>query len=399
MLFTEGKTQCKPRDVGYDPERLDVLNNHFQKLIDEGKIQCAIYCLSRKGKIFAHGAIGKKTYRKNDNTPVKPDSVRYIASVTKLFAAVAIMKLVEDGLTRLDATVGEILPQFNTPPYDKITLFHLLTHTSGMYPDPGCFENKYQSNYWSMIENAYKLHKPKKDGEFDWITAALGTIGTGLRTNPDTEWAYCSFGFVILGAVIEKLTGIHANKYIEDYISLPLGMKDTVFDLTPDMAKRAIVTDKETEKYINSIIDGTYKPRWVGEKLNLPGTGGGLNGTAYDMNIFGNMVLNGGTLNNTRIIGRKAIEKMTTHQLHNIPDYTWGGNTQNRGFGVGFDMRDGPAFTFSPNSYCHEGAGSCALYIDPQEELVAVWIVPFLGEGWHITAIFNVVNIIWSGLI
>ena len=398
MLFTQGKTDCKPHEVGYNEQRLEVLNKHLQSLIDNGEIQCATYCLSRKGKIFAYNGIGKKSFRKEDNTPVQPDSVRWIASITKIFAAVALMKLVEDGVTRLDIPVGEILPQFDTPPYNGVTIFQLLTHTSGMHSDDGCFDNKYQSNYWKIIEDAYKLCEPDKKNEFDWIAAALGTIGNGFRVKPDTEWAYCSFGFVIIGAIIEKLTGIHAHKFIEDNICKPLGLKDTTFTSTPEMAKRYIVTDEESEKFINDIINGTYEPMWIGEKLNIPSTGGGLDGTVYDLNRFGNMTLYKGTLDGVRILGRKAMEKMTTFAIHNIPNYCWGAKDTDRGFGIGFDMRNGPAFTFSPNSYNHEGAGACALYIDPQEELVAAWMVPFAKEGWWSKALFNVQNIIWSGL-
>jgi len=397
MLYTQGKTDCEPGEVNYNEQRLDVLNKHFQRLIDDGEIQCATYCISRRGKIFAHGAVGKKSFRKEDDTPVQPDSVRWIASMTKPFTAIAIMKLVEDGATRLDVPVSEILPQFNTPPFNAITLFQLLTHTSGMHADPGCFENKYQITYWDHIEAAFDRHKQAK-GEFDWIAAALGTIGCGLRAKPDTEWAYCSFAFSILGAVIEKLTGLHAHRYIEENICKPLGMKDTSFDLTPDRAKRFIVTDKEMEKDMNDIINGTYKPRWIGEKLNIPRTGGGLDSTAYDMIRFANMTLGGGTLNGVRILGRKAMEKMTTFAIHNKPNYCWGNNEPDKLYGVGFDMRNGPAFTFSQNTYNHEGAGASAMYIDPQEDLAAVWFVPFAKEGWWARALFNVQNVIWSGL-
>jgi CubicO group peptidase (beta-lactamase class C family) len=73
-------------------------------------------------------------------------------------------------------------------------------------------------------------------------------MNSGFRVKPDTEWAYCSFGFVVLGAVIEKLTGVHAHKYIEDNICIPLGMRDTVFDITAEMAKRYIVSDERLEK-------------------------------------------------------------------------------------------------------------------------------------------------------
>jgi len=94
MLYTQGKTDCKPDEVGYNEQRLDVLNSHLQRVIDDGEIQCATYCVSRKGRVFAHGAIGKKSFRKDDNTPVQPDSVRYIASATKTFTAVAISKII-----------------------------------------------------------------------------------------------------------------------------------------------------------------------------------------------------------------------------------------------------------------------------------------------------------------
>jgi CubicO group peptidase (beta-lactamase class C family) len=398
MLYTQGKTEVSPAKIGYNESRIQTLNNHLQKLIKEGEIQCATYCLSCKGKVFAHGAIGKKSFRRDDNTPAQPDSVRYIASVTKTFTAVAIMKLVEDGVTRLDVPVGEILPQFNTPPYNGVTLFQLLTHTSGMHTDGGCFDNKYQTNYWELIEKAHRLHDPAKDGEFDWIAAALGTIGNGFRVKPDTEWAYCSFGFVILGAVIEKLTGISAHKYIEDNICKPLGMKDTAFELTPDRAKRFIVTDEESEKFIYSIVNGSYEPQWIGEKLKIPSTGGGLDGTAYDLVRFGNMMLSGGTLDGVRILGRKAVEKMTTI-VSTLPNYCWGAKEKERYYGVGFDMRNGPAFTFSQGTYMHEGSGACSMYIDPKEEFVAAWIVPFAKEGWFSRALFNVQNIIWSGIL
>jgi CubicO group peptidase (beta-lactamase class C family) len=398
MLYTEGKTEVSPAEIGYDEGRIQTLNNHFQKLIDDGEIQCATYRNSHKGKIFAHGTVKKKSFRKEDNTPVQPDSIRWLASVTKTLTAVAIMKLVEDGLTQLDIPVGEILPQFNTPPYNGVTLFQLLTHTSGMHADGGCFDNKYQTNYWGLIEQAYRLHDPEKDGEFDWIAAALGAIGSGFRVKPNPEWAYCSFGFVILGAVIEKLAGINVHKYIEDNICKPLGMKDTAFELTPDRAKRFIITDEESEKFVNDIINGAYEPQWIGEKLKIPSTAGGMDGTAYDLVRFGNMMLSGGTLDGIRILGRKAVERMTT-VVSALPNYCWGANEKERYYGIGFDMRNGPAFTFSKGTFMHEGSGACSLYIDPKEEMAAMWIVPFAKEGWFSRALFNVQNIIWSGII
>jgi CubicO group peptidase (beta-lactamase class C family) len=397
MCYTQGKTDCSPAEIGYDESRIETVNRHLQRLIEDGEIQCASYCVSRRGKVFMHGAVGKKSYKEDDTAPLTPDCINYIASITKVFTAVAIMKLVEDGVTRLDVPVGEILPQFNTPPYSGITLFQLLTHTSGIHADGGCFENKYQSNYWTHIKMAYEHHKPE-DGEFDWIAAALGTIGSGFRVKPDTEWAYCSFGFVILGAVIEKLSGKQAQKYIEDNIIKPLKLTDTGFDITLDMAKRFIINPLNDDilKRIDNALNGKAElhPLWD----SIPQTGSGLNSTPYDLVRFGNMMLLGGTLDGVRILGRKAVEKMTTIASA-LPNYCWGANEKERYYGVGFDMRNGPGFTFSQGTFMHEGSGACSLYIDPKEELVAAWIVPFAKEGWFSRALFNVHNIIWSGLI
>ncbi len=391
MLFSQGKTDCKPIEVMYDESRLEVLNNHLDKIIADGEILCASYCITRKGKVIAHNGIGEQSYRDDDDRTVPFNAVHYIASITKTFTAVAIMKLVEDGRIRLDQPVYEILKQFENAPFNAITIFDLLTHTSGMHPDGGCFPNEPTINTWHLIENAYKQHN-KEDGEFDWIAAGLSN---GVRMEPSKEWAYCSFGFVILGAVIEKVTGIKAETYIEDNIIKPLGMNDTTFNFDKTDKSRWIV---QNEYWYNNLNGNKSDEDEVWSKI--PETGGGLYSTAYDLTLFGSCMMNKGTLNGVRILGKKAAEKMTTLAIHNVPDYCWGAKTKSRGFGIGFDMRSGPAFTFSEGTFNHEGAGACSLYVDPAEELVAAWLVPYKdSNGWHPNAMWNVQNIIWSGII
>ena len=401
MLYAQGNTECSPRDIGYDEGRLELLKNHFRTLVDDNEIYCATYCISRKGKVFAHGGIGYKTYAKDPAIPVSPTDIHYIASVTKTFAGIAIMKLFEDGITRLDVPVGEILPQFGKPPFDKITLFHLLTHTSGMHPDGGCFPNEYNhGGYWHFINNAYEAYKNDKSadkGDFDWIAAALAF---GVRDVPDSQWMYSSFGFVILGEVISKLTGINCHKYIEDNICKPLGLTDTGFDLTPEAARRYIIHGEWSEKYVEGLISGNPIVE-DGDELwsKIPSTGGGMHSTTQDLVRYGNMVLNKGTLDGTRILGRKAVEKMTKFAVQK-PDFCWTSNGTLRSYGIGFDHRNGPQFSFSDSTVMHEGSGACAVYIDPEEELVAAWITPFVNRDlWSVRAMYSTVNIIWSGII
>jgi CubicO group peptidase (beta-lactamase class C family) len=394
MFYTPGTVDCTPSEVGYDESRIPVLHKHFEKLFDAGKIVNASYCVSRHGKVFMHGALGPVSYKEGEKRAFKPSDIQYIASITKIFATVAFMKLVEDGLVRLDTPVSKVLPQFEAPPFNHINAFHLLTHTSGMHPDDGCIDNKYYVGYWRRIGDYIKAYKPE-NGEFDWLSAAL-SVHPNKKIGE--EWQYCSFGIVIIGHMIEKLTGKTAEEYIIDEIVNPLGMTNTSFILTPEMAGNHVIQSERHEKRLNDIIKG--KKPTKEEKLwgKIPRTGGGMESNANDLIRFGNMLLGKGSLDGVRIIGRKALEKATTRAVYNTPNHCWGANDVDRIFGIGFDMRYGPAFTYSEGTFNHEGAGASALYMDPKEELAAAFFVPFKGDGWYDEALFNTINIIWSGL-
>jgi CubicO group peptidase (beta-lactamase class C family) len=391
MLYTSGQVDCLPHEVDYDTSRIEVLNNHFQKLIEQKKIQGASYCISRYGKIFGQGALGSISY-KDANTPLLPTTVHRIASITKAIVTVAIAKLVEDGMIRFDDPVGSILKQFNVPPFNQIDIYSLLTHTSGLVPE----HLTYHRSYWELIQQYFDSYKAE-DGELDWISAALSG---GVNKNVGEEWQYNTFGFCILGEVIKQVTGMSEEQYIEEHIAKPLGMKDTMFNPTPDLAKRCIIRNEEEERYYHDLIAGQNPELSSSEKLwsHVSNTGGGLYSTQADLITFANMLLGMGKLNNISILGRKVVEKITTRTLYNIPDYCWGANNPDRSYGIGLDMRRGPGFLYSPSTYGHEGSGACSMIIDPTEQLAAVWFVPFTDNDWHADALFNVTNIIWSGL-
>ncbi|MHA6529635.1 serine hydrolase domain-containing protein [Paenibacillus sp. BAC0078] len=396
MLHTQGVTDCSPAEVGYDSSRIEVLNAHFQKLIEEKKIQAASYCVSRYGKTFMHGAIGPLSFREDRTEPLLPTTIHYIASITKAVASVAIAKLAQDGILRFDTPVGTILEPFNVDPFDKIDIYSLLTHTSGMFPDCADITNPYHKSYWQIIDEYFERYNPE-DGEADWIKAALSG---GVNKKLGEEWQYCSFGFCLLGEIIKKVTGVTAEQYIEEQLLKPLGMKDTAFDLTPELARRTIIRNERHEKRLNDIINGSQPEVSQMEKLwnTVSRTGGGLASTPADLIRFANMLLGMGTLGDTRILGRKTVEKITTRTLYGVPDHCWGANNSDRSYGIGLDMRRGPGFLYSPTTYGHEGAGACSMVIDPTEQLAAVWFVPFVGDNWYAEGLFNVTNIIWSGL-
>ncbi|MEJ2663132.1 MAG: serine hydrolase, partial [Spirochaetia bacterium] len=135
-MIHSGKTDCNPADVGYNSECLQALDEHFRRLIEKGTIHAAAYLLSKDGKIFAHKSMGRQsTYE--DKGDFLPDSIRPLASITKVFTATALLQLIERGLCFLDQPVSEIIGEFDTDMHKHITLFQLLTHTSGLKADPG----------------------------------------------------------------------------------------------------------------------------------------------------------------------------------------------------------------------------------------------------------------------
>ncbi len=385
VIMIRYEVPFSPEEVDYYSERLDVLNHHFETLVKEKEIQGASYCLSRDGKVFAHNAVGKLSYREDDNRPLKPDTMGEIASITKLVCATAIFKLVEDGKLRLDQLVGEIIDEFKEPPFDKINIAHLLSHTSGMAADAGCFENKYVKPLW------HRLDHEKID---NWIVAGLEA---GMRNEPGKEWAYCTFGYMILGEIITRVSGVFSNDYIIENIVNPCEMTDTTYNPTPVQAKNFLTSTKEIEREVNAFISG--EPIYTGIWDKIPMTGWGLSSTVLDLCKFGTMLLHNGVYNGKRVLGRKAIEKMTAlHTTPDIRDYCWGSGGVSREYGLGPDLRCNLASLYTKGTFFHEGAGGCSLIIDPTEKLVAAWFVPYVDNIWRIRSLYHASAIMWSGL-
>lgn len=379
------ETPFLPSDVGYNADRLNVLDKHFQKMMDANELQGANYCLSRDGKVFANNAMGKFCFREDDDRQCQPDTIQRIASITKLFCATAIFKLVEDGVIRLNQTVGEFIEAFNTPPFNKINLAHLLTHTSGLQADPGTYENKYFKSPWDFIEHMK---------ETNWIEAALSS---GMRKEPGEEWAYCSFGYAILGEVVSRASGVFVHDYILENIIKPCEMQDTGFEPTLEQAKRHAVRDERAEKRINNLLQGIQEEHGVW--ATIPSTGGGIFSTALDLCKFGTMLLNKGTYNGKRILGRKAVEKMTEFYLtDSVRDYCWNAGGVLRQYGLGPDMRCNLGSLYTKGTFFHEGAGACCLIIDPFEKLVAAWFAPWVNDKWCAHGLYNAAAVMWSGL-
>ncbi len=370
--WNNGITTRSPQKAAYDENRLHLLVNYMDSLIETKRIQAGGILLARHGEIFAHQCAGKLTHR-DDAPEMRIDAIKRAASVTKVFTAAAIMKLVEDGIIWLEQPVKDIIPEFDTPIHSQITIWHLLTHTSGLPADPGYFCEPYPIPWFRMIENE------------DWIKIVLSGP---IQSKPGKEWNYSTLGFCILGEIITRVSGKHLADYLQDEIFKPLGMNRTFIDV-PDELLNEVCINADWE--LDNIAD--IKRR----DPKSPSLGGfGAFTTMYDLFRFGQCFLNGGTLDGVRLLGRTTVETMTRNQLDSVPSYHWGKNCINyhQGLGWGF-FCDGP--TVSPRCYNHDGWGWCSLFVDPSEEFI---YVAFFADhsDWHPDVMVKTRTIAWSGI-
>lgn len=372
MPVTDGNCQISPEKAGFDPVQLARLDSHFAGLIRSGALQSAGYLLARKGKIFAWRTLGWQNAGDTE-TPYAPDSIRFIASITKLFIATSVMQLWEDGKLDIHAPMATHLKEFDVPDWKNVTPFHLLTHTSGIRADEGYFlESIPLDSPW---------HDPRDP---EWIRRFLSGP---VRSAPGKEWAYSSRGFNLLAELIQRVSGQSSMDYVENHICKPLGLRDTRFSLSAAQTKRMCNTDAQ----------------WVGKRPKrrktgpgIPAVGGsGLFSTLPDLYRMGQCMLQGGTLGKTRLMGRKTMEAMTANHLGGVPAFWWGKRAKDMPYALGLQL--GKDTHMGIPTFGHEGYGSSCLFIDPVHDMVVVYFSNST-TGWTQEAVDNPRAIIWSGL-
>jgi len=384
-----GEVPYSPSEAGYQGERLEVLEEHFRKMIKKDEIVCAGYALSRNGKLFANNAMGALDFTDREK-PLKPDSYFGIASITKVFTSVAILKLVEDGYMTLDQPVADFIEEFRGEPFNRVQVLHLLNHTSGLVPDENVLHNDFYLHWSELI---------KEDVEKEWIWA---TLRCGMRAEPGVEWAYCTVGYRILGEIITRVSGENCHDYIINRICKPCGMEHTTFNMREVDIDNVYIREMWMKDRFEEIRNTPPEKDKKGGWRNLPQTGGGLWSTCEDLIKFGNMLVNNGMHEGTRIIGRKALEAMFRNTTQpNLKNYSWDAGGAYKAYGVGIDMYtwQDKSQLITPGLLNHEGYGPSCLMIDPEEKFVAVWSAQFKNyEVWYPHALRNVASIMWSGI-
>ena len=379
-----------PAEVGLSSELLERITSALQRSIDDGRIAGGVALVARHGKVVYLKAVGMAD--RDAKRPMRTDNLFRICSMSKPITSVAVMMLYEEGRFTLNQPVSDFIPEFKKmkvldPPYpqDKtsppgalvdakrpITIRHLLTHTSGL---------TYQ---WSP-----RLGKSYRDAAIgSGILQHEGTIGDAVKRlaaqpllfQPGDAWEY-SLADDVLGYLVEVVSGMPLDKFLQERIFGPLGMKDSCFFLPDEKVPRLAtaytyypekglqpIHEKEVVKEGEFNFSADYPYR--GQRTYFSG-GGGLSSTAEDYYRFCKMMLNGGQLNGTRLLSRKSVELVSQNQVQ--------GKLDEMGYGLGFGVTSEPRFLTelgSVGSYYWGGFYYTSFVIDPKEDLIAI----FMGQ-------------------
>lgn len=370
-----GKTDCDPKDVGYHAGTLDNIDSHLLDLISKNKIHGGSYIIAKKGKVIAHRAMGKLSSI-DDRGDFQPDSIRSIASVSKMFTAISILQLMERGKINLYQPVGETIKEFDNDMYGGISIFDLLTHTSGLKADDGCFFEPYVEEY--DIKSLTKENWIKKHlmGRPDY--------------KPGTTYNYCTTGYFFLAEIVARVSGMDYTDYVVKNIFEPLEMVDSCYFLPKEKHSRVAVSSKWVDEHLKKSKEDIFSTSIYG--------GYGIYSTLKDLWKFGQMLLNKGTFNGKRILGRKTVEALSKKHIVDFPCFNWKTDIFTEPYKVsyGYGVHVGKHHFQSDGVYGHEGAGGSQILIDPEEELVYIGINPdseFCQESCH-----NTLQIVWAGI-
>ncbi|MDH4745176.1 beta-lactamase family protein [Sphingomonas sp. CBMAI 2297] len=379
---------AKPENQGFDAARLARIDPYLKaRYLDSGKLPHAQLLIARGGEIvhFSHQGPARE-----GGAPVDEATLFRIASMTKPVTSLAFMMLVEEGLVGLDTPVHHILPELKalgvfkaggdkvpfqtTPTEEPMRMVDLLRHTSG-------FTYSFQNR--TNVDAAYRAGRIEDwhgNLDLDGFIAALGRIP--LEFSPGSEWNY-SVSTDVLGAVVERVSGMKLGDFFRQRIFAPLGMHDTGFTVPADKIDRLADCWTMVQGKGRVMYDRGAESAWSREPRLVSG-GGGLVSTSLDYHRFCTFFLNKGELAGTRLVSRKTVDLMTANHLpggsdlHAMSQSLFSETTNaGTGFGLGFAITMDPAKAMIPGSageYYWGGMFSTSFFIDPVERLSMVFM-------------------------
>ena len=365
--------------AGLSRERLERLDDHFHAYVDAGEIAGVVTYISRHGEIVHQDAYGMADI--GVNRPMTADTYFYVYSMTKPVTSVALLMLYEEGKFQLNEPIARYLPELaNARVFDRETgrvvdavrqptIQDVFRHTAGyLYGPQG------ETDFDRAYREANLLGSNLTD-----FARKLGELPLGYQ--PGTRWVY-SVSHDVQARLVEVLSGQPFDRFVQERILEPLGMKKTVFG-RPDRFKEqfaVIYTENDSGKLVpNGALDAP------GMATRVLG-GFSLSSTASDYARFAEMLVNDGELDGVRILSRKTIDLMASNHLPEgvTRGAAGGGTAGGEGYGLGVRVVIDPARAGNLTSagvFGWSGAAGTHFFVDREEDLVGVFMIQKMGGG------------------
>lgn len=378
---------AEPEAVGMSSARLARIVPALNARIEAGHLPGAVIAIARHGHLIFHEAVGY--LGPDQRTPMPRDALFAIASMTKPVTGVAGLMLWEEGRLGLADPIERFLPQLGNrrvavlservlagqgpietvPVRRSITMLDVMRHTSGL---------TYGGRGTSAVHALYPASSNAAGASLDAKAFLEQLAAAPLLYQPGTVWDY-GLSIDVIGLTVEAITGKHLGAFLEQHLFRPLGMMDTSFQVPQDKVARLarpLPRDPDTGA-VQSVPDRA-------QALCFDCGGGGLASTALDYLRFAQMLLGGGALGDTRILGRKTVEAMRTDRMtpeieNHITDLD--PNSSGYGFGLTVAVRtEAGTLMGSPGEFYWNGAYGTLWWADPVEDLAVVFMCQVPGE-------------------
>ncbi|WP_397453565.1 serine hydrolase domain-containing protein [Pseudomonas sp. NA-150] len=384
-----------PESVGFSSERLQRIETLFQeKYIASGKLPCAVTQVWRRGQLAYSSLLGRADMDRN--TPLRPDTLFRIYSMTKPITSLAFMMLVEEGKAALDDPVSRYIPAwaglgifqagvvgaFQTrKPAQPMRIIDLLRHTSGL---------TYGFQQRSNVDSAYRQLKLDGVNSEDGLEAFVATLATvPLEFDPGTAWNY-SVSTDVLGYLVQLISGMPLETFLRTRIFEPLNMVDTGFYVQPGEHHRLAACYALDQHGKVVLQDDPATSAFLSDPPTKSG-GGGLISTADDYMRFCRMLLNKGELDGARLVSPKTLKLMTLNhlpggkELGELSDSPFSETlVDGLGFGLGFAVTIDQARTLNIGSlgeFFWGGMASTGFWIDPVEDIAVVFMTQLMPSS------------------
>ena len=395
------KAEVDPGEVGLDAQRLQRIDRHFARYVDDGRLPGWLVAVSRRGRMAHVSCHGSRDLQAG--LPVEPDTLWRIYSMTKPVTSVAAMILCEEGAFELSDPVSNFIPAFagvrvyaggsdqrqvTVPAAEPVRIWHLLTQTSGL---------TYGFLRVHPVDALYRA------AGFEWSVPAGVDLATACETwagfpllfQPGTEWNY-SVATDVLGRVVEVAAGQRLDEFFAARILGPLGMTDTAFYVSDESARRLAALYTPAADGTTARLDSLGRvPR---QPARLNSGGAGLLSTAADYHRFLHMLLDtpgspAGELDGIRLLGPRTVGYMARNHLPGGLDLETFGRPlfaesqfAGVGFGLGFGVVIDPVRTrmmCSEGELTWGGAASTGFWIDQREELAVAFYTQLLPSSTY----------------